>query len=372
MAPQGKVKSKTVVMARYPEGAPVPEDFGLVEELFDLDVELKEGELLLKNVYVTCDPYMRMRMAPGGPSYSGGSFQIGHPIQGYGVSYVLRSANPKYAAGIFISTVLTKWAEYQVLSAAEVASQEASKMLVAVDPEEEKRDGIPLPYYVGPLGTSGITAWVGLNLKGKPAAGETVLVSAAAGAVGQSVCIFAKAHGCRVVGSAGGADKCKSLLEDLGIDAAVDYKHPEGGSLAEALKKACPKGVDVYFDNVGGDLLMAAFHAANPGARFPICGQISRYNTSPGLAIGAGLPEEAQKLIDEKKIDYAPFNVRDYRAQYFEEAVKDIKDGIRRGDWKKYRLDIRPGLKGAGAFYCEMLKGGNRGKSIVEISPPRA
>lgn len=195
---------------------------------------------------------------------------------GYGLSKIVKSANPTYKEGWFVSTVLTQWADYQVLTAAEVKAQEGAKMLVYIDPAEEKRDGVPLAYYVGPLGTSGITAWVGLHVKGKPKKGETVFVSAAAGAVGQSVAIFAKEAGCRVVGSAGGADKCKAILEDIKIDAAVDYKNPEGGSLVAALKKAAPNGIDVYFDNVGGDLLQAALEVANNGARMPICGQISK------------------------------------------------------------------------------------------------
>lgn len=233
-------------MASYPEAAPEPSNFGLVTTDFDLDQPLKDGELMLQNVFVTMDPYMRSRMRPGVATYVT-SFEIGGPISGYGVSKIIKSANPKYKEGWFISTVLTLWSDYQILTAAEIAAQETNKMLVLIDPEEETKAGVPLPFYVGPLGTSGITAWVGLFVKGKPKKGETVLVSAAAGAVGQSVCIFAKDAGCKVVGIAGGADKCRRIQEDLGIDPVIDYKNPKGGSVLAAIREAAPEGIDVYF-----------------------------------------------------------------------------------------------------------------------------
>lgn len=232
----GKTTNHFVALTSFPDGAPKPSDFSYLEHEIDLDAPLNENELLLRNIYVTCDPYMRMRMKPDFEGYGGaslparnvqlpvadirrlvssfeGPFRPDQPIVGYGVSLILKSAHPNYQAGQYISTVVTQWAEFQVLMAQEIEAQEAAKMMVKIDPEEKD---VPLAYYVGPLGTSGVTAYVGLFEKGKPKRGETVLVSAAAGAVGQSVCIFAKEAGCRVVGVAGGKEKCERLIKDVG------------------------------------------------------------------------------------------------------------------------------------------------------------
>ena len=247
--------SREVRLAARPVGWPVESDFELVETPLS---EPGEGEVLVRNVYMSVDPYMRGRMVDR-RSYVP-PFQLGEPLAGGAVGQVLASRHPGFAEGDCVSG-MQGWRECFAAPGGNLRK---------IDPKPA-----PLSYHLGVLGMPGLTAYVGLHDIGKPKAGETVFVSAATGAVGSVVGQLARIRGCRTVGSAGSDTKVKVLLEELGFDAAFNYRTAD---LDEALAQACPDGIDVYFDNVGGDQLDAALDRMNPFGRIAACGMISTYN----------------------------------------------------------------------------------------------
>ncbi|HEU0204707.1 MAG TPA: NADP-dependent oxidoreductase, partial [Burkholderiaceae bacterium] len=244
-------------LAARPTGTPTRANWNLTEEPVR---EPGDGEVLIKVLYISLDPAMRGWMNEG-KSYIP-PVALGEVMRAGGVGCVIASRNPKFEVGDYVSAG-TGVQEYYLSD---------GKGVTKVDPKLA-----PLPRYLGVLGMPGLTAYFGLLDVGQPKAGETVVVSGAAGAVGTVVGQIAKIKGCRVVGIAGGEDKCRWIVEELGFDAAIDYKK---GDVKAGLKEHCPNGVDVYFDNVGGEILDAALARLARGARIVICGAISQYNAT--------------------------------------------------------------------------------------------
>jgi NADPH-dependent curcumin reductase CurA len=333
MAPQ---PNRQVVLKRRPSGEPQPGDFELVETPIPSP---GEGEILCRTIYLSLDPYMRGRMNEG-RSYAA-SVGLGQVMVGGTVSEVIESRNPAFARGDLI-VGYDGWQGYAVSR-----GSGARKL----DPSVA-----PISTALGVLGMPGMTAYVGLLDIGRPAPGETVVVSAAAGAVGSAVGQIAKIKGCRAVGVAGSDAKCRYVVEELGFDAAVNYRTEE---LVPALRHACPKGVDIYFDNVGGAVLAAVLQLINPKARIPLCGLISQYNaTEPPAG-----PNLAPVLVNRALIK--GFIISDH----FDRLPEFLADGTR---WVqegrlKYREDMVEGLENAPAALIGLLRGRNFGKLLVRV-----
>ena len=310
---------------------------------------LEDGDVLVRNIYMSVDPYMRGRMMDR-QSYVPG-FQIGEVLSGGAVGQVEQSKNPQFSEGDFVTSMNLGWEQFTRVP--------GGAMLMPVDPSMA-----PLSYYLGVLGMPGMTAYVGLLDIGEPKEGETVLVSAASGAVGQIVGQIAKIKGCHVVGSAGADDKVAFITDALGFDSGFNYKTVE--SLGKALGEHCPKGIDVFFDNVGGAMLDAVLARINVRARLVECGMISQYNlTKPegihNLIAMVGNRAKMQGFIVSDHFDRLP--------AFIAEMSGWLRDGT-----VKYREDIMMGVENAPAAFVRMLKGENFGKQVVQIGddPARA
>ncbi|HYU11115.1 MAG TPA: NADP-dependent oxidoreductase [Stellaceae bacterium] len=330
-------RNRQVVLKRRPSGLPVSEDFAIV------DAPLPEpgaGEVLLRGIYLSLDPYMRGRIS-GVRSYARPT-EIGEVIEGRVVGQVGRSNHPDFREGDFASGGYA-WQLYSAVP---------GSGLLKLDPAEA-----PISTALGVLGMPGMTAYVGLSDIGQPKAGETVVVSAASGAVGAVAGQLAKQQGARVVGIAGGADKCRYVGEELGFDAAVDHRSADLGA---ALDAACPKGIDVYFENVGGAVQQAVFPRLNDFGRMIMCGMIAEYNDKeprPGPNLGA---------VVRKRLKIQGFIVSDQRHRYGEfraMAAPLVKSGQ-----LKYREDIVDGLDYAPEAFIGLLQGRNFGKLLVRLS----
>ena len=334
-APQDTV-ARQWELRRRPQGEPVPDDVALVE------VELPApgpGQLLVRNHYLSVDPYMRGRMNAG-KSYAP-PYEIGEAMQGAAVGEVVQSDDPKLPVGAFVRHPLG-WRTHAVVPA---------RAAVVVDPDEAA-----LPNYLGVLGMPGLTAWVGLFDIGEVRPGETVWVSAAAGAVGSLVGQLAKRAGCRVVGSAGGADKCRYVVEELGFDACVDHR---AGDLEGQLREVLPHGLEVYFDNVGGEHLRVALALANPFSRFVECGMISGYN-------GVTEPVDNLFLIVGKKLTVRGFIVGDWahRTPIFQRHVAEL---LRTGQIR-YDETVVGGIENQFSAFLGLLRGdAHRGKLVIDV-----
>jgi NADPH-dependent curcumin reductase len=240
------------------------------------------------------------------------------------------------------------WQQYQL------ADAQAQGMMRKVDASH-----VPLSAYLGAVGMPGVTAWVGLHKIIEPKAGETVVVSAASGAVGTVVGQLAKAAGCRAVGLAGGPDKCRAVVDEFGFDACIDYKqHPDLKSLSAALKEACPKGIDGYFENVGGLILDAVLLRANAFSRIAMCGMIAGYNGQP-------IPLQAPQLILVNRMKVQGFIVSEHMA-HWPQALKEL-GGLVAGGKLKYRETVAQGIESAPEAFIGLLKGRNFGKQLVKL-----
>jgi NADPH-dependent curcumin reductase CurA len=328
--------NRQVLLKRRPNGLPVPEDFAIVEGKLP---EPGEGEVVLRGIYLSLDPYMRGRTS-GVPSYAR-PVAIGEVIEGRVVGQVVRSRDPAFRDGDFASGGYG----WQLYSAVPVGG------LLKLDPAEA-----PISTALGILGMPGMTAYVGLTDIGQPKAGETVVVAAASGAVGAVAGQLARRHGARVVGIAGGAEKCRYVEEELGFDAAIDHRGPDLGA---ALDAACPKGIDVYFENVGGAVQEAVFPRLNDFARMVMCGMIAEYNDQalrPGPNLGA---------VVRKRLKIQGFIVSDQRHRHGEfraMAAPLVKSGQ-----LKYREDIVVGIDNAPQAFIGLLQGRNFGKLLVKL-----
>jgi len=325
-----------VLLASRPEGWPTEANFRIEEAPVP---EPKDGELLVRSHWLSLDPYMRGRMNDA-KSYAA-KVELGDVMVGGAVGEVISSRSAKYKAGDFVVGAFG-WQEYAVSNGAGI---------MKVDPTR-----VPLPAYLGVVGMPGVTAYVGLLDIGAPKEGETVVVSAASGAVGAVVGQIAKIRGCRAVGIAGGRDKCDYVTRELGFDACVDYK---GGKLVEDLRAATPKGVDVYFENVGGEVLDAVLSRLNPFARIPLCGLVSQYNETRPY----GVKHFGALLVNRVKLE--GFIVSE-RMPRWPEALGALGGWVAEGRIK-YRESVAEGIRSAPRAFLGMLKGENFGKQVVKL-----
>jgi len=329
-------KNQQILLARRPSGAVEEGNFRLVET----DVpEPGEGQFLVRNLYLSLDPYMRGRMSEA-KSYAKPT-EVGQVMGGAGVGEVVTSRHPKFRPGDKVEGPFG-WQLYALSDGKGVRKLEDL--------------GLPLSAYLGVLGMPGVTAYVGLLDIGQPKAGETVVVSAASGAVGGVVGQIAKIQGCRAVGIAGGAEKCRVAVEELGYDACIDYK---AGRLDEELRRAAPGGVDVYFDNVGGEITDAVLLRMNAFSRIPLCGLISEYQYPEPR----GLRNVRSFLINRIKLQ--GFLVSD-NLHRWPAALADLGRWVSEGRIK-YRETVAEGLRNAPAAFIGMLSGKNLGKQVVKL-----
>jgi NADPH-dependent curcumin reductase CurA len=330
--------NRQVLLRARPSGMPKPSDFELVESPVPSP---GEGEFLCRTIYLSLDPYMRGRIS-GAPSYAA-SVEPGQVIVGGTVSEVIESRHPGLATGDLVLGY-DGWQAYAVSRGVGVRK---------LDPEQA-----PISTALGVLGMPGMTAYVGLVDIGQPRPGETVVVSAAAGAVGSAVGQIAKLKGCRAVGIAGSRDKCDYVVRELGLDACVNYKTDD---LLPALRKACPAGIDVYFENVGGDVQRAVLQLINMNARIPLCGLIAEYNA----AEPPSGPSWRTLLINRATV--RGFIVSDH-ASRMGDFLADCSRWVREGKLK-YREDVVVGLEKAPEAFIGLLQGKNFGKLLVRVGP---
>jgi len=325
-----------------PTGEPSVDNFKLVEAPV---APLEDGEVLVRNHYLSLDPYMRGRMNES-KSYAQPQ-PLGEVMIGGTVGEVVESRNAHFKAGDKV-VGMGGWQAYQRVN----ANQRG--VLQKVDTTH-----IPLSAYLGAVGMPGVTGWYGLVKIINPKAGETVVVSAASGAVGGAVGQLAKARGCRVVGLAGGPAKCEAVVKELGFDACIDYKaHPDLRSLSKALKEACPDGIDGYFENVGGMILDAVMLRANAFSRIAFCGMISGYNGEP-------IPMTNPSLILVNRMKLEGFIVSEHM-EVWPEALKELGGMVASGQFK-YRETVAEGLAAAPEAFLGLLKGKNFGKQLVKL-----
>lgn len=327
---------RVILFQKRPEGMPTEACFLLSEAPVP---EIGEGEVLVKTHFLSIDPYMRNAMG-GGANY--GPLNPGDVMIGRGAGVVVVSRHPDFEPGDGVQSEFG-WREY-------VALKGDGLRKLAVDLK-------PLSLSLGVVGQSAATAWVGLRDVAKVQAGETIVVSAAAGAVGSAVGQIGRIIGCRVVGIAGGPEKCRHVVDDLGFDACVDYK---AGNLPNQIAAAVPEGIDVYFDNVGGETLDAVLENVNEHARVAICGQISQYNlTKPR-------PLENIGVMLGKSVMMQGFRIG-ARLDRRDEALEELLGWWRAGRLE-YRETVSEGLESAPAAFINMLTGGNRGKQVVRVA----
>jgi NADPH-dependent curcumin reductase len=327
-----------VLLASRPTGWVSESNFRIAETPIPA---VGDGQVLVKSHYLSLDPYMRGRMNDS-RSYAA-KVEIGQVMGGEAVGEVVQSKNPQFKPG---DTVLNRagWQQYGLSDGSDLRK---------VDPK-----AVPISTYLGVVGMPGVTAWIGLNDIGQPKPGETVVVSAASGAVGSVVGQLAKARGCRVVGVAGGREKCDFVTQELGFDACIDHR---AGDLVKALAAASPKGIDIYFENVGGSLLDAVLALCNPFARIPLCGMISQYNAGDdrygvkNLVAAVGMRIKLQGFIVSDDMSRWPA------------ALKELSEGVRSGKIK-YRETVTQGLENAPRAFIGLLKGENFGKQIVKVA----
>ena len=332
-------QGKRVVLASRPVGEPKTSDFRIEEYAVPTP---GAGEVLLRTIWLSLDPYMRGRMSEG-PSYAQ-PVPIDGVMEGGTVSEVAASNNPAFAKG---DIVLSRagWQTHAISN---------GQGLAKIDPKIA-----PISTAVGVLGMPGMTAYTGLLDIGKPQAGETVVVAAASGAVGSAVGQIAKIKGARAIGIAGGKDKCDYVVNELGFDACVDYR-AAGGNLYKELRAAAPKGIDVYFENVGGAVQAAVVPQLNDFARIPLCGLISQYNE---MQMNPG-PDWRLLLI--KRATVTGFIVSDHFDK-MEGFWKEVPAAVKAGKIK-YREDIVKGIENAPQAFMGLLKGKNFGKLLVQVS----
>jgi NADPH-dependent curcumin reductase CurA len=337
--------AKRVVLVSRPVGEPKASDFRIEDQAIPTP---GPGQVLLRTIWLSLDPYMRGRMSDG-PSYAT-PVPIGGVMEGGTVSEVLASDNPGFAKG---DIVLSR-AGWQTHALSD------GKGLAKVDPSLA-----PVSTAVGVLGMPGMTAYTGLLDIGEPRSGETVVVAAASGAVGSAVGQIAKIKGARAVGIAGGKDKCDYVKNELGFDDCVDHRDPD---LADKLKEACPKGIDVYFENVGGVVFEAVFPLLNAFARMPVCGLIAEYNhfgeTSPKWA------GKMMRAVLTKRLAIRGFIVSDFAARRGD-FLRDMSQWVREGK-VKHREFVTEGLDSAPGAFMGLLKGANFGKQLVRVGPDNA
>ena len=332
------MQNRGVIFAKRPDGAVTPETF----EIRDLPMpEAGPGDVVVRNIYLSCDPYMRGRFKAD----SNKAFALGRVIPSRAVAQVIHSNNPAFRPGDYVWGFMG-WELYSLAP--------GGQGLRIVDP-----DLGPLSHAITVRGMPGLTAWVGIMDIGRPSPGETCYVSSAAGAVGQVAGQIARMQGCRVVGSAGSAEKLAHVTGTLGFDAAFNYKTVP--SIAAALEEHCPYGIDIYFDNVGGETLEAVIDRINPRARIAVCGQIAVYDSAT-----AEWPEprnlEKIALAGAVKTRFSVYDHMDQYDAFVPRMAKWLKDGD-----IAYFEDIREGIDNTPEAFIDMMQGGNLGKRLVRV-----
>ncbi|HSE37161.1 MAG TPA: NADP-dependent oxidoreductase [Blastocatellia bacterium] len=334
------IMNKQILLAARPVGFPKESDFKLVESVVPIP---REGQILVRSIYLSVDPYMRGRMDDV-KSYAP-PVSIGGVMEGGAVARVIQSENPAFNEGDIVEGRFG-WQDYAVSD---------GKGVRKIDPSVA-----PISTALGVLGMPGLTAYFGLMEIGNPQPGETVVVSGAAGAVGSLVGQIAKIKGCRVVGIAGADDKIAYLTEELGFDAGFNYKTVS--DYTAKLRELCPKGIDVYFDNVGGEITDAAFGLINTRARISICGQISQYNLEKA-EVGPRLILRSLLVKQARAEGFLVFQFLDRYPQGIRQMAQWLKEGR-----LKYREDIEEGIENTPRAFIAMLKGRNIGKQLVKVS----
>jgi NADPH-dependent curcumin reductase len=335
-------QNKQLLLDNRPSGEASTSNFKLITTETP---PLAEGQVLVRNHFLSLDPYMRGRMNDV-KSYAAPQ-SLGQVMGGGTAGEVIESRSPMYKPGDKV-VGMGGWQEYSVLDAA------VPGPLRKVDTTH-----VALSHYLGAVGMTGVTAWYGLVKIIEPKAGQTVVVSAASGAVGGAVGVLAKARGCRAVGIAGGPDKCRYVTDELGFDACVDYKeHKDAASLAKALKLACPDGVDGYFENVGGMVLDAVMPCMNGFGRMALCGMVA------GLD-GAPIPMSAPLLMVTSRMRVEGFIIIEHM-EIWPEALKELGTLVATGKLRP-RESIAQGLEAAPEAFVGMLKGRNFGKQLVKL-----
>jgi NADPH-dependent curcumin reductase CurA len=327
------MRSREVHLIERPQGLPVPQQFRIVEAEVP---EPADGQLLVQNIYMSVDPAMRPRLA--------GQTALNEAMMGGAIGRVLKSRNPAFNVGDHVES-MNGFREYFVTDGKGLSKLDA--------------DGMPLVAYMSVLGLTGLTAYGGLLIIGALKDGENVFVSAAAGAVGSVAAQIAKIKGCYVIGSAGSDEKCRWLQEDLGVDVAINYKKRE---LRTSLKAAAAKGIDVYFENVGGEHLNAALPRMNALGRIAVCGMISAYNNFGAVSEPVTtLSNMIYNRITMRGFVFYEFESK--RAQFLKDMKRWIKDGR-----LKYRTTIQEGIDAAPIALIGLFTGANTGKMVVQLA----
>ena len=340
-------ENRRIVLAARPDGAPRESDFRL--EAGDVPTP-GDGEALLRTLYFSLDPYMRSRMNEAGAGYAPG-VELGGVMPAGGVSEVVESRATGFRPGDIVNS-FTGWQSHSIAR--------AGGSMRKIDPASA-----PVSTAVGVLGMPGMTAYMGLLRIGQPKDGETVVVSAASGAVGAVVGQIARIKGCRVIGIAGAREKCEYVVDELGFDACVSHRDPD---LPGKLGEACPDGIDVYFENVGGAVFQAVLPLLNPFARVPVCGLIAQYNMKPGEPpSGPAAVTDLMRASLTKRLLIRGFIVYDF-AEDADAFHSDMGEWVRSGRIR-YREDVVDGIENAPRAFMGLLEGRNFGKLLVRVAP---
>ncbi len=352
-------QNKQILLDNRPQGEASVSNFRLaVSET----PPLREGEVLVRHHFISLDPYMRGRMNDA-KSYAAPQ-PLGQVMQGGTVGEVVESRSPKFQVGDKV-VGMGGWQQYSVVDAGP-----AEHFLLDVDEfgrgaavpgalRKVDTTNVPLSHYLGAVGMPGVTAWYGLVRIIEPQAGETMVVSAAAGAVGSAFGVLAKTRGCRTVGVAGGPEKCRYVVDELGFDACVDYKqYADAASLSKALRDACPQGIDGYFENVGGMVMDAVMLRMNAFGRIALCGMIAGYDGQP-------VPMSYPQLLLTSRIKLQGFIVSEHMEDW-PQALAELRDLVGSGKLRP-RESVAQGLEAAPEAFLGLLKGRNFGKQLVKL-----
>lgn len=345
------VQNKTFVYKKIPTELPVAGEHLVVEDRpIDLEAPLAPGGILLELQYASFDPYLRGKMRDPGTNSYAAAFNVDDPVVNTCIGKVVRSSSDDYAEGDLVLAYVGI-AEYAV-----VPDPKAQMVRRVQNPH-----GLDLGHFLGALGMPGLTAWSGLHRIGRPKKGETLFVSSAAGAVGQIVGQIAKREGLRVVGSVGSDEKLDFITKELGFDAGFNYKKENP---KDALPRLAPEGIDINFENVGGDHLEAALNAMNKGGRMPICGMIAEYNVPAEKRKGVqGIQQVLTKTL---KMEGFLVGMPDFGPAYYKEHQENMQEWIRDGSVKA-TLHVTEGIDRAAEGFIGMLKGENFGKAVLKI-----
>jgi NADPH-dependent curcumin reductase len=334
--------SRQVILARRPAAEPSAADFAIVDRPL---APLRPHQVQLQTLWLSLDPYMRLRMDDR-DSYAP-AVAVGDPMVGAGVARVIESRSADFSAGDLVQA-RTGWQSHPVADAADVSLLDL--------PQASASQAL------GVLGMTGFTAYCGLLEIGKPQPGETVVVGAATGAVGSVVGQIARIQGCRVVGIAGGPEKCRVAVQEYGFDACVDHRSPR---FADELGAACPGGVDVYFENIGGSVLDAVLPLLNVGARMPLCGLISQYNSTQAPLVDHARSAFLLRIL-ERRVTVRGFIITDHLQQR-PTFLRDMQRWIDEGRMR-WRDSVTEGLEHAPEAFIRMLRGGHVGKTLVRVA----